>query len=124
MKIKRNDLVVILSGKERGMTGRVLSVDPVKERAYVEGRNIVQKHKKALQQDDEAGIIPKEAPIHVSNLALYSEKVEGPVRVRARFIGQSGELFERKKDALLSFEVAPERIKKVRFAKKTGEIFD
>ncbi|OIP29298.1 MAG: 50S ribosomal protein L24 [Deltaproteobacteria bacterium CG2_30_63_29] len=125
MRIKKNDLVVILSGKERGTTGRVLRVLPDKNKVLIEGGNIVHRHTKANQQGSEGGIIPKEAPINASNVALYSEKTSRGVRVRARFVGTSGQLFPSHAEAAASFgDAVPSRITKVRFAPKTGEVFD
>ena len=123
MKIKKGDVVIILSGKERGNTGRVLRVDTKSDRVFVEGRNIVKRHQRANAAGLEAGIISKEAGIHVSNVALYSEKLKRGVRVSARYEGKDSALFTTKAEALKSFGEPVARINKVRYCVKTGEIF-
>ncbi len=125
MRIKKDDFVIILTGKERGMTGRVVDVLKAKDKVVVEGRNIVQRHRKAAGEEEEGGIIPKDAPIQASNVALYSEKAGRGVRVQARYVGTNGQLFGDRASALGSFgDDTPERIRKVRYAPKTDEIFD
>ncbi len=123
MKIKRNDVVIILSGKERGMQGRVLRVDTKSDRVFVEGRNIVKVHRKANALGQEAGIISKEASVHVSNVALYSEKLKRGVRVCSRYVGQDDKLYTSKREAMNSFSDPVEHVAKVRYCVKTGEIF-
>ena len=87
MKIRRDDQVKVISGKDRGKTGRVLRVDPKRERVYVEGLNIVKRHMKprTLRDTQRAqelgGIIEKEGPIHVSNVMLMDPKSNEPTRV-------------------------------------------
>lgn len=122
MKIKRGDVVIILSGKERGMQGRVLRVDTKSDRVIVEGRNVVKVHRKAAM-GHEGGIISKEAGIHVSNVALYSEKLKRGVRVCNRFLGEGDKLFATKREALNSFSEPVAHVSKVRYCVKTGEIF-
>jgi large subunit ribosomal protein L24 len=68
-KIKKGDKVVVLAGKDKGKTGQVLSVIPSETRAIVQGINLVRRHQKQTASQD-AGIITKEAPIHLSNLAV------------------------------------------------------
>ncbi len=123
MKIKRGDVVIILSGKERGMQGRVLRVDTKSDRVFVEGRNMVKVHRKANALGQEAGIVSKEASVHVSNVALYSEKLKRGVRVCSRYVGQDDKLFASKREALNSFSEPVEHVAKVRFCVKSGEIF-
>lgn len=125
MHVKTGDMVVVISGKERGLKGRILRVLPEKNRVVVEGRNLVKKHRKPnplIGRD--GGIVEQEAAIHVSNVLLYSEKEDGPVRTQSRYVGGDGNLFDNAKDALASFDAKPERLKKVRFAPKTGERFE
>ena len=83
LKIRRDDEVVVISGKDRGKTGRVLRVEPRKQRVYVEGLNIVKRHQKpsALNPNAQAGVIEREGPIHVSNVALVDPKDNKPTRV-------------------------------------------
>jgi len=68
-KIKKGDKVVVLAGKDKGKTGQVLSVIPAETKALVQGINLVRKHQKQTASQD-AGIFTKEAPIHLSNLAV------------------------------------------------------
>jgi large subunit ribosomal protein L24 len=83
LKIRRDDEVVVISGKDRGKTGRVLRVEPKKQRVYVEGLNIVKRHQKpsALNPNAQAGVIEREGPIHISNVALVDPKDKKPTRV-------------------------------------------
>jgi large subunit ribosomal protein L24 len=83
LKIRRDDTVTVISGKDRGKTGKVLKVDPKKERVYVEGLNIVKRHQKpsALNPNAQAGVIEREAPIHISNVALVDPKDNKPTRL-------------------------------------------
>jgi large subunit ribosomal protein L24 len=83
LKIRRDDTVVVISGKDRGKTGKVLRVDPEKQRVYVEGLNIVKRHQRpsALNPNAQAGVIEREGPIHVSNVALVDPKDNKPTRV-------------------------------------------
>jgi len=83
LKIRRDDEVIVISGKDRGKTGKVLRVEPKKQRVYVEGLNIVKRHQKpsALNPNAQAGVIEREGPIHVSNVALVDPKEKKPTRV-------------------------------------------
>jgi large subunit ribosomal protein L24 len=87
MKIRRDDTVRVITGKDRGKTGRVLRVDPVKQRVYVEGANIVKRHTKprTLRDTQRAqelgGIVEMEGPIHVSNVMLIDPDSGEPTRV-------------------------------------------
>ncbi|MCP8881990.1 50S ribosomal protein L24 [Devosia sp. XJ19-1] len=78
-KIKKGDKVVVLAGKDKGKTGQVLSVIPTETRAIVQGINLVRRHQKQTASSD-AGIFSKEAPIHLSNLAV-ADKDGKPSRV-------------------------------------------
>ncbi|MBB4053731.1 large subunit ribosomal protein L24 [Devosia subaequoris] len=78
-KIKKGDKVVVLAGKDKGKTGQVLSVIPSETRAIVQGINLVRRHQKQTASND-AGIFTKEAPIHLSNLAV-ADKDGKPSRV-------------------------------------------
>ncbi len=125
MHVKKNDLVVIVAGKERGERGKILRALPTADKVIVERRNVVKRHTKPnALLGTEGGIIEREAPIHVSNVALYSPKLDGPVKTRMRYLGDGGEVFESRTAAEASFTNAPERIKKVRWAPKTGEVFE
>ena len=85
MKIRKDDQVVVISGKDRGKTGRVLRVDPGKNRVFVEGLNIIKRHTRpsAVPGSPNAagGVIEREGPIHVSNVMLIDPKDKKPTRV-------------------------------------------
>jgi ribosomal protein L24 len=84
MKIRRDDEVVVISGKDRGKSGRVLRVDPKKQRIYVEGLNIVKRHQRPMQvpnaqrAEQVGGVIEKEGPIHISNVMLLDPRSASP----------------------------------------------
>lgn len=80
LRIKKNDTVVVLTGKNRGKGGRVLSVLPSKEKVIIEGVNIVKKHMKPNKQYAQGGIIEKEAPVHYSNVMLVCPKCNKSTR--------------------------------------------
>ncbi len=84
-KIKKSDLVEVLSGNEKGKRGKVLRVQAEKNRAVVEKVNLVRRHRKA-DQTSKGGIVDVEAPLHLSNLALVCEKCDGPVRVGTKVL--------------------------------------
>ena len=90
MRIRRDDTVQVMSGKDRGKTGRVLRTDPQKRRVYVEGLNIVKRHQRPRSVKDTqkgsqvGGIIEKEGPIHVSNVMLLDPTDNKPTRVGVR----------------------------------------
>ena len=100
-KIKKGDRVVVLTGKDKGREGKVLQVMPKEERVVVEGLNMVQRHTRPTQTDPQGGIKNKEAPIHVSNVAIVDSQGK-PTRVGFRVEGD----------------------KKVRVAKTTGEVIN
>tara|TARA_B100000614_G_C14408079_1_gene436571 strand:- start:508 stop:816 length:309 start_codon:yes stop_codon:yes gene_type:complete len=97
-KLKKNDTVTVIAGKDKGKTGRILRIDRVAGRVLVEGVNMVKKAQRKQRQDDTGGIIEKEAPIAISNVM---------------FVGKDG------KPSRLGFRT--EGGEKVRFSKKTGE---
>lgn len=97
-KIKKGDRVVVLAGKDKGRQGVVERVFPKDERVLVQGVNMVQRHTRPSQTNPQGGIVNKEAPLHVSNVAFVDSKGQ-PTRVGFRMEGD----------------------KKVRFAKSTGE---
>ena len=86
MKLRTDDQVIVISGKDKGKTGRILRVDRAKERVFVEGLNIVKRHQRATpgQPNAAVGVIEKEGPIHVSNVALLDPKDNKPTRVGTR----------------------------------------
>ncbi len=84
MKIKKNDEVIVIAGKDKGATGKVIRSLPKEQRVVVEGVNHIKKHKKANPAGGQQGeVVTKEAPIHVSNVALVEDG--NPVRVGYRF---------------------------------------
>src|SRR5262245_17721951 len=89
MRIRRDDHVIVTSGKDRGKTGKVLRTDPAKRRVYVEGLNMIKKHSQPrsmsdAQKGDAGGILELEGPIHVSNVALLEPRDNKPTRVGVR----------------------------------------
>ncbi|MBM7700959.1 50S ribosomal protein L24 [Kurthia huakuii] len=102
MHVKKGDKVMVISGKDKGKTGVILSAFPKKDRVLVEGVNIVKKHVKPNQLNPQGGIVSQEAAIHVSNVMLIDPKTGEPTRV--------------------GFKV--EDGKKVRVAKKSGNVID
>jgi large subunit ribosomal protein L24 len=82
LKIRRDDEVIVISGKDRGKTGKVLRVDPKKSKVYVEGLNIVKRHQRPnAATGGGGGVIEKEGPIHISNVMLIDPKDKKPTRV-------------------------------------------
>ncbi len=83
MKLRTDDTVVVISGKDKGKSGRILRVDLKKDKVYVEGLNIVKRHQRPTPGRPNAavGVIEKEGPIHVSNVALVDPKDGKPTRV-------------------------------------------
>jgi large subunit ribosomal protein L24 len=83
LKIRTDDEVVVIAGKDKGKTGKVLRVEPKKDRVYVEGLNIVKRHQRPLPTapQREAGVIEREGPIHISNVMLVDPKDKKPTRV-------------------------------------------
>ncbi|HTR75398.1 MAG TPA: 50S ribosomal protein L24 [Solirubrobacterales bacterium] len=89
MRIKTDDQVVVISGKDRGKTGKVLRTEPKKRRVYVEGLNIIKRHERPRSAGDmttanPGGIIEKEGPIHVSNVMLLDPKGNKGTRLGVR----------------------------------------
>jgi large subunit ribosomal protein L24 len=108
MRIRRDDQVVVIGGKDAGKTGRVVRTEPKKQRVYVENLNIVKRHERPRSVRDAqkggqiGGIVEKEGPIHVSNVMLLDPKDSKPTRVgvrrdkggkRERFAKRSGASF-------------------------------
>ncbi|TCP24173.1 LSU ribosomal protein L24P [Scopulibacillus darangshiensis] len=102
MHVKKGDKIQVISGKDKGKQGVILEAYPSKNRVIVEGVNVVKKHSKPTQVNPQGGIIEQEAPIHVSNVMPLDPKSNEPTRV--------------------GYKV--ENGKKVRVAKKSGELLD
>ena len=83
MKLRTDDTVVVISGKDKGKTGRILRVDRKKDKVFVEGLNIVKRHQRPQPGRPNApvGVVEKEGPIHVSNVALADPKDNKPTRI-------------------------------------------
>ena len=82
LKIRRDDQVLVISGKDRGKQGRVIEVDPKKERVFVEGLNIVKRHtRRRPGSSDPGGVIEKPGPIHISNVMLIDPSDNKPTKV-------------------------------------------
>jgi large subunit ribosomal protein L24 len=101
-KIKKGDKVVVLSGRDKGRNGEVVRVLPREDRALVRGVNVVKRHQKQSMKE-ESGIIRKELPIHLSNIALADPKDGKPTRVGFKVLDDG---------------------RKVRFAKRSGDLID
>jgi large subunit ribosomal protein L24 len=101
-KIKKGDKVVVLTGRDKGRTGEVFQMMPKESRALVRGVNLVKRHQRQTM-NQEGGIVSKEAPIHLSNLAFADPKDGKPTRVGFKVLDDG---------------------RKVRFAKRSGDLID
>ena len=83
IRIKTDDTVVVIAGKDKGKTGKVLRVDPKNEKVYVEGLNMVKRHQRPMpgRPNLQVGVIEKEGGIHVSNVAIFDPKDKKPTRI-------------------------------------------
>ncbi len=86
MKIRKNDTVLVIAGKEKGKTGKIRFAYPKEERILVEGINFIKRHTRARGRVRQAGIIQLEAPIHVSNVMLLCSRCNRPTRVGFHFL--------------------------------------
>ena len=102
LKVKKGDTVVVLTGREKGKSGEVIRVMPKEKRVLVRDVNMVKRHAKPTPTNP-GGVIDKEAPLHVSNVALTDPKDSKPTRVGYRFLEDG---------------------RKVRFARRSGEVID
>ncbi len=80
-KVKKNDTVKILTGRDRGKTGKIITVFPKTNRALVQGLNMVKKHARKTREDQQGGIIQKESPVAMSNLMVMCQKCGKPTRI-------------------------------------------
>jgi large subunit ribosomal protein L24 len=101
-KIKKGDNVVVVSGRDKGRSGEVVRVMPREDRALVRGINVVKRHQKQTMKE-EGGIVRKELPIHLSNIAIADPKDGKPTRVGFKILDDG---------------------RKVRFAKRSGDLID
>ncbi|HEY0523823.1 MAG TPA: 50S ribosomal protein L24 [Stellaceae bacterium] len=102
LKIKKGDKVVVITGKDKGKTGEVVKVDPKESRVTVQGVNVVKRHTRP-QMGNPGGIVEKEAPLHVSNVAHVDPKDGKPTRVGYKMLEDG---------------------RKVRVARRSGEVLD
>jgi len=100
--IKKDDNVIVITGRDKGKKGKVLKVFPKEDRALVQGVNVVKRHQRQTQKE-QGGIVSKESPIHLSNIAHVDPKSGKPTRVGFKTMADGS---------------------KVRFAKKSGEVID
>ena len=101
LRIKKNDKVMVITGKDKGKTGKVLRVFPEANRVLVEKINVVKKAKRKTQQDQQGGFVEIEVPLHISNVMLVDKKTNQPTRFGVKIL----------KDGT-----------KVRYSKKSGEV--
>jgi len=94
MKLRTDDEVIVISGKDKGKTGKIIRVDRSKDRVYVEGINIVKRHQRPNPGRPNApvGVIEREGPVHVSNVALLDPKEKKPTRVGTRRTEDGGRM--------------------------------
>ncbi len=104
LKIKKNDLVVVIAGNDRGKRGKVLKVFPDKRRIVVEGINFIKKHQRRTQTRPQGGIITREGAIHISNVMLIDPKSGRPTRVGSKVLSD-GEQRQRVRYAKASNEM-------------------
>jgi large subunit ribosomal protein L24 len=103
VQIRKNDSVMVISGRERGKTGKVLRVLPDKDSLIIERVNMVKRHSKPRGAQQPGGIVEKEAAIHASNIMIMCDKCNAPVRVGSKQLGDG---------------------KKVRICRRCGEALD
>jgi len=103
MKIRKNDTVLVIAGKDKGKKGKVRFANPKDERLLVEGINFIKRHMRATKQVRQAGVIEREAPIHMADVMLLCSRCNHPTRVGFRFLEDG---------------------RKVRFCRSCGEVID
>jgi large subunit ribosomal protein L24 len=101
LKIKSGDTVTVIAGDHKGSEGKVVSVDREKNKAIVEGVNMVSKHTKPSAKNPQGGIVKKEAPIHISNLALLDPKSKKATKVGIKTEGDKKVRFSKKSNQVL-----------------------
>ena len=100
MKLRKNDMVKVISGKDKGKTGRILEIDLKNQKVLVERVNFVKRHQKPTQRYRQGGIIEKEAPLHISNVMYFEEKAGKATRIGSKVVDG----------------------KKIRVSKRSGEV--
>ena len=101
LKIKSGDIVTVIAGDHKGSEGKVVSVDREKNKAIVEGVTMVSKHTKPSAKNPQGGIVKKEAPIHISNLALLDPKSKKATKVGIKTEGDKKVRFSKKSNQVL-----------------------
>jgi large subunit ribosomal protein L24 len=101
LKIKSGDVVRVIAGDHKGTEGKVLRVDREKNKAIVEGANMVSKHTKPSAKNPQGGIVKKEAPIHISNLSLIDPKSKETTKTGIRVEGDKKVRFSKKSNQVL-----------------------
>jgi large subunit ribosomal protein L24 len=101
--VRKNDVVMVIAGKEKGKSGKILKVIPKKNRAIVEKVNFIRRHTRQTKNTPQGGIVEREAPLHLSNLMLICSKCNKPIRTKKKILEDG---------------------KKVRVCKKCGEVLD
>lgn len=86
MKIRKNDNVMVISGNDKGKSGKVLKIFTKESRLIIEGINMRKRHTKASQKNPQGGILEKEAPIHISNVMIIDPKSNEPTRIGGKVI--------------------------------------
>lgn len=102
-KIRKNDIVYVIAGKEKGKTGKVINVVQGKNRVIVEKLHIVKRHTKPTQQQQQGGIIEKEGSVHISNVMLQCVKCNKPTRIGFIYLedGQKARICKKCKEVIL-----------------------
>ncbi|NOY88063.1 MAG: 50S ribosomal protein L24 [FCB group bacterium] len=103
MRVRKGDIVYVRIGQYKGKTGKVLFVDTKKQTVIIQGINMRKRHQKPSQKNPQGGVITMEAPVHISNIALYSSTLSGPTKVSTKIIHEGT------------------KATKVRICRKTGE---
>lgn len=119
-KIRKGDNVQVMRGRDRDMRGKVVRVDPASSRIWVEGVNMVSRHRKGIQGETESTIERKEAPLHMSNVMLVDPEMDVPTRVGFRFVVDVSDDEVKRLEA----EGLAVPTRKVRFAKKSNVDLD
>lgn len=119
-KIRKGDLVEVIAGAYKDTRGRVIRVQASKNRVWVEKVNIIKRHKRGVSGQSESEIVRKEAPIDLSNVMLIDPKTNQPTRVGFKMVFDISEEERQRLEASGS----PVKPRKVRYAKKSGELLD
>jgi len=103
LKLKKGDRVIVTAGKDKGKKGDIIKIFPSLEKALISGINVSRKHTKPTKLNPQGGIVTKEMPVHISNISILDPKTDQPSKIGFKIL---------------------EGGKKVRFAKRSGEIID